>query len=119
MSRYILIRRLRGPAFLLLIGVLALLHESHLIRFWHLFWPLMLILWGVLLLAERAALAADGGYPPFPGAGYPYGGIDPNAGTGVPPYPGQPVPQNPVAPPAVSGTAIVPAEHDFERGGQS
>jgi hypothetical protein len=116
MSRYILIRRLRGPAFLLLIGVLALLHESHLIRFWHLFWPLMLILWGVLLLAERAALAADGDYPPFPGAGYPY---DPTSGTGVPPYPGQPVPQNPVAPPAVSGTAIVPAEHDFERGGQS
>ena len=27
MSRYILIRRLRGPAILLLIGVLALLHQ--------------------------------------------------------------------------------------------
>ena len=28
MSRYILIRRLRGPAFLLLIGVVALLHQT-------------------------------------------------------------------------------------------
>jgi hypothetical protein len=113
MSRYILIRRLRGPAFLLLIGILALLHQAHLIHFWHLFWPLMLILWGSLLLAERAALAVDGGYPPF--AGGPYG-YDAPSGTGVPPYPGQPVPQNPVAPPTSSGTAIVPAEHDFENG---
>ena len=38
MNRYILIRRLRGPAILLLIGVLALLHTSGLIHsFWHLF----------------------------------------------------------------------------------
>jgi hypothetical protein len=116
MSRYILIRRLRGPAFLLLIGVLALFHEWHMIHFWHFFWPLMLILWGVLLLAERAALAADGGYPPFPGGGFPYG-TDPASGTGVPPYPGQPVPQY-----QGTSSSIVPAEHDFEKdpnGGQS
>src|ERR1039458_4538216 len=48
MNRYIMIRRLRGPAFLLLIGVLALMHEAHIIgNFWHLFWPLALILAGV------------------------------------------------------------------------
>jgi hypothetical protein len=110
MSRYVMIRRLRGPAFLLLIGVLALMHESHLIgNFWHLFWPLAMILGGVILLAERAALAAEGGYPgmQYPGAPY-QAPIDPRAATGVPPYPGQPA-------------AIVPA-HEYDKnpdGGQS
>ncbi|MGD0736308.1 MAG: hypothetical protein ABR976_14240 [Terracidiphilus sp.] len=111
MSRYILIRRLRGPAFLLLIGVLALLHEWHWIHFWRFFWPLMLILWGSLLLAERAVLAADGGYPPFP--------YDSPSGTGVPPYPGQPMPQGqPVSQAYAQPTsgAIVPAVHDFDKG---
>ena len=28
MNRYILIRRLRGPAFLLLVGLIALLHST-------------------------------------------------------------------------------------------
>ena len=106
MSRYIMIRRLRGPAFLLLIGVLALLRESHLIpSFWHLFWPLALILVGVIMLAERAALAAEGGFPftPFPGAHY-EGPNDPRAVTGVPPYPGQPI-------------ATVPA-HEYDKDGR-
>ena len=31
MSRYILIRRLRGPAFLLLVGVIALLAQAHIL----------------------------------------------------------------------------------------
>ena len=31
MNRYILIRRLRGPAFLLLVGVNALLAQSHIL----------------------------------------------------------------------------------------
>jgi hypothetical protein len=113
MNRYILIRRLRGPAILLLIGVLALLHTSGLIHsFWHLFWPLLLILIGVLLLAERAALAAEGGEMsswPFGGPAS-TGGVDPSVQTGVTPYPGQ-------------ATAIVPAHtNDFGKepdGGQS
>jgi hypothetical protein len=68
MSRYILIRRLRGPAILLLIGILALLHQMGAIPyFWRLLWPLLLITVGLLLLAERAALASEG-YPLFPGA---------------------------------------------------
>jgi hypothetical protein len=68
MSRYILIRRLRGPAILLLIGTLALLHQLGAIPyFWRLFWPLLLITLGLLMLAERAALASEG-YPLFPGA---------------------------------------------------
>jgi predicted lipid-binding transport protein (Tim44 family) len=77
MSRYVLIRRLRGPAILLLIGVLALLDQAGAIPyFWRFFWPLLLILVGVLLLAERAALAAEG-YQPYPGA------ANPSAGAGA------------------------------------
>jgi hypothetical protein len=108
MNRYIMIRRLRAPAFLLLIGALALLSQAHILG-WGKSWPLLLILAGVLLLAERAALAAEGGYPPYPGIPYP-GAIDPRVATGVPPYPGQP-------------TAIIPDDaqnigKDYE-GGQS
>lgn len=56
MMNWLLIRRLRGPAFLLLIGVMAMLHE------WGDFgfsrsWPLLLILAGLFSLAERAALS--------------------------------------------------------------
>lgn len=65
MSRYILIHRLRGPAFLLLVGVNALLAQAHILG-WSQSWPFYLILAGVLLLAERAALAAEG-YPAYPG----------------------------------------------------
>jgi hypothetical protein len=80
MNRYILIRRLRGPALLLLIGVLALLRSAGVVEhFWHLFWPLLLILFGVILLAERAALATEDPYLPSP---YP----------GAPQYPGQAAP---------------------------
>jgi hypothetical protein len=68
MNRYILIRRLRGPVILLLVGVLALLHQTGAIPyFWRFFWPLLLISLGLLLLAERAVLATEG-YPPPPGA---------------------------------------------------
>jgi hypothetical protein len=104
MNQYYLIRRLRGPAVLLLIGILALLDSPGVIhRFWHLFWPLLLILLGVLMLAERAALASEGGYPMWP-----FSGSAP--GTGV-------------TPPQEQGTSIVPApSHDFGKdpdGGQS
>jgi hypothetical protein len=111
-NRYILIHRLRGPAILLLIGVLALLHTSGVIHsFWHLFWPLLLILLGVLLLAERAALAADGGDTPvWPFGGATQPGVNPTTPTGTPNYPGQ-------------ETAIVPSHpSDFGKnpnGGQS
>jgi hypothetical protein len=90
MSRYIMIRRLRGPAILLLIGVLALLHQIGIVsHFWRLFWPLLFIMIGLIMLAERAVLAADGGYPPFSVPNDP-GQIDPSADTGVPSYPGKP-----------------------------
>lgn len=104
MNRYILIRRLRAPAFLLLVGVIALLDEANVLS-WGQCWPLFLILAGVLLLAERAALAGEG-YPPPPGT--PWQGPAQAAG--------QVAQQTP-------GTATVSTEtHDFGdeiHGGQS
>jgi hypothetical protein len=85
MSHYIMIRRLRGPAFLLLVGVLALLNQADIIS-WGRSWPFFLILAGVLQLAERAILASEGGYPPAPYPGTPYPGApDPRAATGYAP----------------------------------
>src|SRR3974390_177564 len=96
MNKYILIRRLRGPAILLLLGTTLLLWQSGLVEFWDLFIPLLLILIGVLKLAERAALAAAGDELP-----YPYGtGTNPAAAGTVP---------------AQAGTAIVPAQ-DYGKG---
>jgi hypothetical protein len=108
MNRYILIRRLMGPSILLLLGMVALLSQAHVVHF-YIFFPLLLILIGVLKLAERAALAAEGGYLPPP--------------QGWGPYPGAPQPtgaQNPAGP----GTSIASASlQDFNEhsgnGGQS
>ena len=112
MNRYIFIRRLMGPCILLLLGVIALLNQAH-VASWDLFVPLLLILIGVLKLAARAALAAEG-YPPppYPGAPYPGSpyptGVNPatyGGSPGGPPYP-QP-----------TSSAIVPAPlHDFGPG---
>ena len=106
MNRYILIRRLTGPSILLLLGVVALLHQADLVS-WSIFLPLFLILIGVLKLAQRAALAAADDEPMYPGSPYPYG-------AGIPPAP---TPQ----PPAQTGTSIVPSSGDFGTGsgGQS
>jgi hypothetical protein len=82
MNRYIMLRRLRWPAILMLVGVVALLDEMNVIdHFWRLFIPLLLILLGVMMLAERAMLAADGGFPPYPDPSY---GGAPYAGAGDP-----------------------------------
>ncbi len=111
MNRYMLIRRLRGPAVLLLLGVIALLHQTGVVyHFWHWFWPLALILWGVLLLAERAALEMDGYPQVYPDATYPGGPYAAGANPAAAPY--APAP----------GTSIVPTQSgDLERsnGGQS
>lgn len=96
MNRYILIRRLTGPSILLLLGVVALLHEADLVN-WNIFVPLLLILIGVLKLAQRAALAAVGDEPMYPGSPYAYG-----AGAPVQPPP--------------PGTSIVPTPPDFGKG---
>jgi hypothetical protein len=95
MSRYIMIRRLRGPAFLLLVGALALLNQADILS-WGQSWPFFLILAGLLKLAERAAMASEGGYPPYPGIPYP-GAPDYRAAANIPTYPGQPEPYVPPA----------------------
>jgi hypothetical protein len=56
MTSWLLIRRLRGPAFLLLVGITALLNQWDILSFSR-SWPLYLILFGVMSLAERAALS--------------------------------------------------------------
>jgi hypothetical protein len=101
MKRYILIRRLWAPAYVLLVGVIALLAQAGILG-WSQSWPLYLILAGVLMLAERAALAADG-YP---------------QSQGVP----NPAP-NPAAPVSAANPASVPGEPenfgDHQSGAQS
>jgi hypothetical protein len=69
MSRYVLIRRLRGPVFLLLVGILALLAQAHIFSLSK-SWPICLIFWGVISLVERVALSKEGGYQRavYPGA---------------------------------------------------
>src|ERR1700721_3067563 len=68
MNSWLLIRRLRGPAFLILVGITALLNQWGVLSFTR-SWPLYLILAGVLGLAERAAIAAPPPAvpPPHPG----------------------------------------------------
>jgi hypothetical protein len=69
MNTWLLIRRLRGPAFLILVGITALLNQWGVLSFGR-SWPLYLILAGVLGLAERAAIVATPPAvpPPYPGA---------------------------------------------------
>jgi hypothetical protein len=57
MNSWLIIRRLRGPAYLILFGITALLNQWGVLSFGR-SWPLYLILAGLLGLAERAALAA-------------------------------------------------------------
>ena len=69
MNSWYQIRRLRGPAILILIGVLALLDQWHILSFGK-SWPLWLIFAGLMTFAERAAWAADHAaqaqQPPYP-----------------------------------------------------
>jgi hypothetical protein len=96
-NSWLLIRRLRGPAFVILVGINCLLHEWGILSFGR-SWPLYLILGGILGLAERAAWAAtpSPAYPPYP----PY-----------PPYPAYPTS-------TVPPTSIVPAADPYSDPGR-
>ena len=68
MGSWLLIRRLRGPAFLILFGITALLNQWDVLSFAR-SWPLYLILAGIFGVVERAVVgttptAMPGGYPP-------------------------------------------------------
>jgi hypothetical protein len=83
MNTWLLIRRLRGPAFLILVGVTALLNQWDVLSFGR-SWPLYLILAGVLGLAERAAIAAaPPAAPPLYGS-YPPAGSSSGTNSGLP-----------------------------------
>ncbi len=96
-ARWLLIRRLRGPAFLLTFGLTALLHQWGVLSFGQ-SWPFYLIVAGVLTLLERSALTTTDPSA-YPGAGY-----------GNAPYPGNAGPQGwaQPAPSATPSTSIVP-----------
>jgi hypothetical protein len=104
MNQYLFLRRMRGPIFLLVFGITALLDEYTGVNY-GMSWPLYIIAWGVLKLAENAILAQNPPPPPGQIPGYP--------GYGYPNY-GQPgyAPQGPAAAtanPGSSSTAIVPS----------
>ena len=82
MTTWLLIRRLRGPAFLILFGITAMLHQWGVLSFGR-SWPLYLILAGILGLAERAALAIGS---PMPDPGW-YVPGQPYAAPQAPPSP--------------------------------
>jgi hypothetical protein len=76
MNSYLFLRRMRGPIFLLTFGVTAILDVYTSIDYTR-SWPLYIIVWGVLSLAENAILTQNPptppgspGYGPYPG-GYP------------------------------------------------
>jgi hypothetical protein len=79
---YLFYRRIRGPVFLLTFGVTAALAVWHVIGF-EKSWPLYLIVYGVLRLAEGAALAAAGSAatPLYPTPSYPAQGYAPSGGS--------------------------------------
>jgi|SRR5580704_5985980 hypothetical protein len=85
MNQYLFLRRMRAPIMLLTFGITAILDEYAGISYAH-SWPLYIIVWGLLKLAENAILAQN---PPQPGAGYPgYPGYQAPAATGYTSYTG-------------------------------
>lgn len=74
MNQYLFLRRMRAPIMLLVFGVTAILDEYAGIHYSK-SWPLYIIAWGLLMLAERVSLAQ---YPPM--APPPYAGYPPQAG---------------------------------------
>jgi hypothetical protein len=112
LNHYILIRRLTGPAVLLLLGIVALLNEAH-VAGWGIFIPLLLILLGVLKLAERVALTGEEYPQGGPYGGGPYSGGPYSGG----PYPGEGRSGGPTPYSGQSSTSIVPTPpHDLSKG---
>ena len=115
MNPYIFIHRIKGPAMLLVFGITALLNEWDIISYGK-SWPLYLIVFGVLQLAERAAwsqIQQDQYAQYVAQQGQPYGAPVPGQ---YPPYgaaPGQ-YPANPTAPaaPGSSSLSITPYDHE-------
>jgi hypothetical protein len=97
MNSWLLLRRLRGPAFLILVGFTALLNQWGVLSFSR-SWPLYLILAGIFGLAERAVMAAA---PPPPGYPSPYAPTPYSPGGYAGTYPSGPGYTGSAAPPTV------------------
>jgi hypothetical protein len=97
MNQYLFLRRMRGPIILLTFGITAILDEYTGISYAH-SWPLYIIVWGLLKLAENAILAQN---PPAAPVGYP--GYQAPAGMGYTSYTGATP-----ADPSTTATTMVP-----------
>jgi hypothetical protein len=104
MNQYLLLRRMFWPIMLLVFGVTAILNEYTGIGYDR-SWPVYIIAWGILKLAENAVLAQNP--PPVPP---PYPGYPPAPGAGYGPPPG-----SPSAPAGPTTTAIVPSNGEEGR----
>jgi hypothetical protein len=109
MNQYLFLRRMRGPIMLLTFGITAILDEYTGIHYSR-SWPLYIIVWGLMKLAENAILAQN---PPDPTMQYP-GYAAPAAGPGYTTYTGAPYPGPGTTGPGSTETttAIVPV-HDL------
>ncbi len=114
MNTYLWLHRVKFPIMLLVFGVTALLNQYDIISFGK-SWPLYLITFGILQLAERAAwaqaqssLPAQPPYQQYPGyqsQGYQNPGYQ---------APAQGYPNAAPPPPAGSSTALTVTPHDEE-----
>jgi len=86
MNQYLFLRRMRGPIILLTFGITAILDEYAGISYGH-SWPLYIIVWGLLKLAENAILAQNPPVSPAPWPGY-QAGYQAPVGTGTTTYTG-------------------------------
>ena len=104
MNQYLFLRRMRGPIFLLIFGITALLDEYTGISY-SMSWPLYIIAWGVIKLAENAILAQNPPPPPgqFQYPGYPGYGASTAAASAT------------AADSTTQSTAIVPATGEDRR----
>jgi len=69
MNQYLFLRRMRGPIILLTFGITAILDEYAGVSYAH-SWPLYIIVWGLLKLAENAILAQNPPAVPTAWPGY-------------------------------------------------
>jgi hypothetical protein len=107
MNQYLFLRRMRGPIILLTFGITAILDEYAGISYGH-SWPLYVIVWGLLKLAENAILAQNPPAMPAPWPGYQSG--YPTAGS-----PGTTTYTGAATADATAATTIVPPPDNISR----
>jgi hypothetical protein len=107
MNQYLFLRRMRGPIILLTFGITAILDEYAGISYAH-SWPLYIIVWGLLKLAENAILAQNPPAAPAPWPGYQTGYQAPGTTPGATTYTG-------TTPGDVTTATVVPPPDNISR----